>query len=183
MRLYSDYGVAAGDVSAAVKLSALLGRIGKPTQVRIGANYSFEDLRNSPAVVVGAFNNKWTMQLTSSLHFSFVDKDGRFQIRENVPNGRVWEARSGKSDIPDDDFAIVDRLIDSKTGQFAIVTAGLTGSGTEAAGEFVANPEYLEKAIQSAPPGWQKKNLEIVLQTTITDAVSGPPRVIATYSW
>ena len=50
---YADYGVAAGDAYAAVRLSALLGRMGKESQVRIGSHYSFADLRNSPAIVVG----------------------------------------------------------------------------------------------------------------------------------
>ena len=66
---YSDYGVAMGDVYVAARLSALFEHINKPSQVRIGSNYSFEDLRNSPAVVVGAFNNRWTMQMTSNLRF------------------------------------------------------------------------------------------------------------------
>jgi hypothetical protein len=71
--IYTDYGVAAGDVYAAVSISALMGGIDKPSQLRIGTNYTYEDLRNSPAVVVGGFNNKWTMQLTSNLHFAFVE--------------------------------------------------------------------------------------------------------------
>jgi hypothetical protein len=75
-----SYGVAVGDAYAGVSLSGLLGQIGKPSQVRIGSNYSFEDLRNSPAVVVGAFNNRWTMDLTKNLHFAFVEKEGESVI-------------------------------------------------------------------------------------------------------
>ncbi len=44
-------------------------------------------------------------------------------------------------------------------------------------------PDYLEQAFRTAPPDWQKKNLQVVLQTTVTDALAGPPRVIATYFW
>jgi hypothetical protein len=180
---YSDYGVARGDVYAAVALSALLGRIGKPSQVRIGTNYSFEDLRNSPAVVVGAFNNRWTMQITSSLRFVFVEQDGQFMIREQTDGGRVWQDHLGKKGEIIDDAAIVGRLLDSKTGQFTITVAGITGTGTQAAGEFASNPEFLEQGLRSVPEGWQRKNLEIVLQTTVTDLVPGPPRVVAAYSW
>ena len=93
MWTYSGYGVVrGGDAYAAVALSGLLAKIGKPSQLRIGANYSFADLRTSPAVVVGAFNNRWTMGITSSLRFVFVQQDGRFMIREQIPGGR-----SGKS--------------------------------------------------------------------------------------
>jgi hypothetical protein len=180
---YSDYGVARGDAYAAITLAALLGKIGKPSQARIGTDYSFEDLRNSPAVVVGAFNNRWTMHITSSLRFVFVEEDGRFMIREQTNGGRAWEKHWGKNGEALDDAAIVARLLDSKTGQFTITVAGIGGTGTQAAGEFVSNPEFLEQGLRSAPAGWQTKNLEFVLQTTVTDSVAGPPRVVAAYSW
>lgn len=183
MVFYDGYGVALGDVSAAVKISALLGKIGKPNQVRIGANYSFEDLRNSPAVVVGAFNNKWTIDMTSNLHFAFAGGDGHWMIRENIPGGRVWLTHFNKSGNADEDSAIVARLLDSKTGQFTIIVAGLIDSGTEAAGEFASNREILEKALRNAPPDWQTKNLEIVLHTSMTDSIAGPPHVEAAYFW
>lgn len=183
MQFYDGYGVAIGDVSAAVRLSALLGKINKPSQLRIGAHYSFEDLRNSPAVVVGAFNNKWTLKLTQHLHFAFVDDNGKLMIREQIPGGRFWLTHSSKSGTPDEDFAIVGRVLDSNTGQFTIIVAGLIDSGTEAAGEFASKPEYLEKALLHAPPNWQSKNMEFVLQTSMTDSIAGPPTVVASYFW
>jgi hypothetical protein len=179
----SDYGVALGDVYAAVSLSALLGKIGKPSQVRIGPNYSFEDLRNSPDVVVGAFNNKWTMQLMPSLHFAFVEEHEDFMIREDAPGRRTWQTHTGTRGETTEDFAIVSRLLDSKTGQFTIIVAGIGGTGTQAAGEFVSNPGYLEEGLRNAPAGWQTKNMEVVIETTVTDSVPGPPRAVASYFW
>jgi len=90
MTPYADYGVAVGDVYAAVRVSALLGKLGKPSQVRIGTNYSFEDLRNSPAVIMGAFNNKWTMQITPALHFAFVEENGEYTAM--IVNWPVFES-------------------------------------------------------------------------------------------
>jgi hypothetical protein len=180
---YPDYGVAVGDAYSAVSMSALLGRMGKPSQVRIGGNYSFEDLRNSPDVIIGAFNNKWTMQMTPALHFAFIENDGPYHIREQVPNGRVWYTNLRDSEKFGEDYAIVARLLDSKTGQFTVIAAGLTSSGTQAAGEFVSNPGMLERGLQKVPAEWQKKNLEMVLQTTVTDSTPGPPQLVATYAW
>ncbi len=176
-----DYGVARGDAYAAVTLSALLGKMGKPDQVRIGSDYSFGDLKNSPAVVVGAFNNRWTLQTTSNLHFSFVE-EGR-KIREQGANGRVWVQHYGKNQEPVDDSAIVARLLDSSTGQFTIIVAGIGTEGTQTAGEFVTRPELLDAGVRKLPPDWQKKNVEIVLETTVTDYVPGPPRVVAVHVW
>ncbi len=184
MMQYPDYGVAVGDAYAAVKISSLLGTIGKPSQVRIGTNYSYEDLRNSPAVIVGAFNNKWTMQIAPSLHFTFLEENGNIMIREQIPGGRTWT--SSVRAFPQSsgvDYAIVARLLNSKTGQFTIIAAGLTGSGTQTSGEFAASPEDLEKVVSTAPADWQTKNMEVVLQTTVTESVAGPPEVIAAYYW
>ncbi|MGH2511020.1 MAG: hypothetical protein ACRDHZ_26965, partial [Ktedonobacteraceae bacterium] len=71
---YTDYGVAAGDVDTAVRLATLFGKMEKPDQVRVGANFSYADLSNSPTVLIGAFNDMWTMKLMSKLHFALVDK-------------------------------------------------------------------------------------------------------------
>jgi hypothetical protein len=183
MYLASDFGVALGDAQASVSLSGLLGKMGKASQVRIGNNYSFEDLRNSPAVVVGAFNNRWTMQITANLHFAFVESGEQFMIREQVGSGRTWKSIFDKKGNTTDDFAIVGRLLDSKTGQFTVTVAGIEGTGTQAAGELLSNPGYLAEALRDAPADWEKRNMELVLQTTITDSVPGPARVVAAYFW
>jgi hypothetical protein len=182
MFVNSEYGIAVGDAYAALNLSGLLGKIGKPSQVRFGPDYSFEDFRNSPAVVVGAFNNRWTMKLTANLHFAFVEKNGEFTIQEQTPGGRIWKRYAVDSGEPSD-YAIVARLLDSRTGQFMLVVAGISGTGTRAAADFVSNPQSMEKGLRDAPAGWQKSNVELILQTTITDQTAGPPRVVAAYYW
>jgi hypothetical protein len=183
MQLEEGYGVALGDVSAALKFSALLGHLGKTNQVRIGPNYSFQDLRNSPAIVIGAFNNRWTIDMLSSLHFAFVIDKGQYTIREQVPEGRAWVSAYSNAHKLEEDYGIVARLLNSKTGQFTVAAAGLRDSGTEAAGELASNPEALTAALHNAPNGWQNKNMEIVLKTSMTDSIPGPPQVVATYFW
>jgi hypothetical protein len=180
---FQDYGVAMGDVYVAAKLSALFDHIAKPSQLRIGTNYSFEDLRNSPAVVVGAFNNRWTLQMTSNLRFAFAEEDGKFRIQEQGPSGRALSFMAGPHGEVVEDFAIVTRLLDSKTGQVLIAAAGLGANGTQAAGEFISRRDYLEEAFRSAPRDWQQKNLQVVLRTAVTDSVAGPPRVVTMYFW
>ena len=182
MVLLDGYGVALGDVSSAVKFSTMLGKLGKANQLRIGANYSYADLRNSPAIVIGAFNNRWTMDLLSTQNFAFVLDKGEYTIREQVAGHRIWKSRySGR--VLEEDFAVVARLLDSKTGQFTVIAAGLRDSGTESAGEFASNPKYVEEVLRTAPPGWQKENLEVVLKTTIIDSIPGPPQPVTTYFW
>jgi hypothetical protein len=175
--------VPASDSSVAFALSGLFGRLHRPSQLRIGAAATYEDLRNFPAVIVGGFNSKWTMQLVSNLHFAFLRENGQYMIREEVAGGRVWTTQSGPHGETLEDFAIVARLVDSKTGQFTVTVAGIGPRGTQAAGEFVTSARYLEEGLAGAPAGWQNRNLEILLQTSVTDSMAGPPRVIGTYAW
>ena len=64
-----------------------------------------------------------------------------------------------------------------------VVVAGIKSYGTQAAGEFVSNSENLEKALRIAAKDWNRKNLQIVIHTAVTDSVPGPPEVVATYIW
>lgn len=175
--------VPAGDASVAADLSGLFGKLDRPSQLRIGARITYEDLRSFPAVIIGGFNNRWTMQLLSNLRFTFVRDRGQYMIREQVPGGRVWTTRVGAHGEVLEDFAIVSRLIDSKTGQFTVTVAGIGPRGTQAAGEFVGSAHDLDEGLAKAPTEWPDRNLEIVLHTTVTESVAGPPQVIATYAW
>ncbi len=175
--------VPAADASVAVSLSGLFGQLNRPSQLRIGAAATYEDLRDFPAAVIGGFNNNWTMQLVSNLHFAFLRAQGQYMIREQVPGGKIWTTRLGPDGRTLEDFAIVGRLIDSKTGQFTVTVAGIGPRGTEAAGEFVTSSRDLEEGLARAPAGWQNHNLEVLLQTTVTDSVAGPPHVIGVFAW
>lgn len=175
--------VPAADASVAVALSGLFGRLNRPAQLRIGEAATYEDLRNFPAAVIGGFNNRWTMQLVSNLHFAFIRVKGQYMIREEVAGGRVWTTRFGPGGETVEDFAIVARLVDSKTGQFTVTVAGIGPRGTQAAGEFVSSPRDLEDGLAHAPAAWQNRNLEVLLQTTVIDSVAGPPHVIGIYTW
>jgi hypothetical protein len=175
--------VPAADASVAFSLSGMLGRLNRPSQLRIGTAATYEDLRSFPAVIVGGFNSKWTMQLVSNLHFAFLRDHGQYMIREEVPGGRVWTTRMGPGGETVEDFAIVARLIDSKTGQFTVTVAGIGPRGTQAAGDFVTSSRFLEDGLAGVPADWQNRNLEVLLQTTVTDSMAGPPHVEATYAW
>jgi hypothetical protein len=186
IQVYPDLGVGAGDVYAAVSISTFLTQKGRSSQVRVGSNFSFEDLRSSPSVVIGAYNNRWTMEMASNLHFAFQWQppvETFPHIKENMPLGRVWASEVKPNFQYVVDYGVVTRLLDSNTGQLLISTAGLGPAGTQAAGELVSHPQELELALERAPTGWSKKNLQILVQTNVIDSIPGSPHVIATYFW
>lgn len=183
MNAFPDYYIAKDDAAVAVQLSALFATLGKPSQVRSGSGYTFEDLRNFPAVLIGAFDNRWTLQLTSNLRFVFSEVNGDGRIRDSQGDGHVWLPQNNGIGEEVVDYAVVSRLVDSKTGQLTTIAAGIGPYGTEAAGEFISNEKYLDEAVRGAPADWQKKNIQIVLQTAVTDSIAGPPQAVAKYIW
>ena len=63
--------VTLGDVSANVNVASLLTKLNRGFDLRSGEDVAFGDLRQSPAVLIGAFNNGWTLQMTGDLPFVF----------------------------------------------------------------------------------------------------------------
>ncbi len=170
-----------GDGYATALLCGLLARHEKPYQLRFGSELSFVDLRYSPAVLIGAFNNGWTLETTRDLKFVFSNYPS---IRERDGQNRVWALPHVSADGETaEDYAIVSRVFSSETGQVLIAAAGITQYGTRAAGEFLTTREELEIALQHAPAGWSKRNVQFVLHTNIVRETPGRPSVVASYFW
>ncbi len=181
--------VGAGDAVAAVQLTSLFNLRGKATRLRIGIDTSFSDLRDSPVVLLGAFSNTWTMQMTREFRFVFekeLDAGGavwRVKDRQN-PEQWKWSLHNVYPAVKTDtDYAIISRVLNSPSGNTLISAAGITTFGTQAAGEFLTNPAYLDEFMRQAPAGWQKKNLQIVVSVKVIDNTPGPPTLLAVHFW
>ena len=123
---YANTYVAKEDSYVAGQMLAVFDGMGKPRQVKSLAILSVQDLRNSPAVLIGAYSNRWTMELAASLPF-FFDQGKTEAIRERDRPGRVWASHFVGPKFNDltRDFAIVARLVNSSTGQPIIIAAGV----------------------------------------------------------
>ena len=145
---------------------------------------SFTQLREGPFVLIGAFNNPWTLRITEELPLGFELDNGVLKIvdRKSAP-ARSWR---GQWRVPNTDlavdYAVVGRIHDNVTGQPVIILAGLLAEGTEAAGEMVSSPEHLNAMLEKVP-NWEKKNLEAVIETNVVDGHPGPPTVVAVETW
>lgn len=146
---------------------------------------TFEQLREGPVVLIGAFDNPWTMRITKDLPIRFEYDDHSRRIVD--VRGGAQRAWSVQGLMPDaklaQDYAVVARIHDKVTGQPVILLAGIFGEGTEAASEVVSNPIYLRALLQKAPKNWDQLNLEAVIETQLIDAHPGPPTVVAVETW
>jgi hypothetical protein len=179
-----DQYVGAGTAQAAARLSAMLAGWKKPSQVRIGNEFSFYDLRNYPAVLEGAFSNDWTMKLHQRMPFVFVQEGGVRGIRERGAAGKAWFLYSlGSDGKTAEDYAIVSRVFDSGTLEPLVIAAGITQYGTQAAGEFITSEQSFAAGMAGAPKDWQKRNLQILLHLSVIGKVPGKPEVVAIRAW
>jgi hypothetical protein len=176
------------DVSPLVNVAGLLRTYGKTYRVQGEATTSLTDLRRGPSVFIGAFDNGWTLRLTSALRFHFAnDKEmTQFWIEDRAnPGKREWmldrtvQQQTGTYK----DYAIVARLVDPNTDQFVVVAAGIGRGGTVAAGEFLVDANRMEDMLKQVPQNWKQKNMEIVLESQVIQGRSGPPRITAVHVW
>lgn len=151
-------------------------------RVLAASNTEFTQLREGPFVLIGAYDNNWTMRITQDLPFGFDGDVRRIVDRKNAQRSWTlqWDVPNTKLAL---DYAIVARIHDNLTGQPVIILGGILGEGTEAAGEVVSNPVYLNAMLEKAPKNWDHLNVEAVIETHVIEGHPGPPAVVAVEAW
>ncbi len=177
----------------AVTIARVVGDLeshGKKVLIRRESSSSFSDLREGPVVLIGAFNNEWSLRLTHQLRYTLaLDAEKHLIYIKDVKNplARTWswgtdkstERQHGAGAPVFQDYALISRIWNSDTGHVVIVIGGLYTYGTQAAGEFLTDPQLMQTVTQSLPANSAHRNLQIVLGTTVTDDTPGPPKVLA----
>lgn len=177
------------DAVTTARVLGVLQMQGKKVMIRREEASSFSDLREGPVVLIGAFNNEWSLRLTRELRYGMALDAERHLIYikdAKNPSARAWSWATDRSTTDQGaaggpalvDYALISRIWNSETGHVVIVIGGLYTYGTEAAGEFLSDPQLMQ-TIMAKMPRDSHKNLQIVLETTVTDAVAGPPKVLA----
>jgi hypothetical protein len=174
--------VGVGGAQSVQMLSSLLAAKGKKSSLRIGSDLSFADLRNHPTILIGAFSNRWTLQVNRQLRFYFDEATGE-QILDRDRPGIRWQLKRNEKGQELVDYAIITRLLRSDSGEVLVDASGITQYGCKAAGELLTSEAELRAALSKAPANWPDKNLQIVLRSRIVGATSGPPDVEAVYFW
>lgn len=172
--------VTLGDVSANVTVATYLTRNNRSFDLRSGEDIVFGDLLQSPSVLIGAFNNGWTMQMTGDLGFALGPG---LTIQDRSDPKRSWAMVYSQDNKVLVDYAVVARLPHSKTGEPLMAIAGIGQSGTRAAAEFITNPQEIKNLIKSAPKAWAKENVEFVLQTKVVNDIPTAPNIVAVRYW
>src|ERR1035438_9342701 len=179
-----DRYVGIGDCTALFRLGGLFESHVRNVRVRLASKIDFNDLRDSATVLIGAYTNRWSMELSRELPLHFAMCGEKPCITERNQNGKQWAiTRLTPTGISNEDFILISRLPNSKTGSFALIGAGITDSGTDEAGRILSDSVALTPILNGLPKGWSNRNLQIVLYSKVVDTVAAPPQVVNFRVW
>ena len=181
-----DQYVGYGDMVAANQVTAMLAHRNRSVRLRLADSISFADLRQTPALLIGALTNHWTMVFQPNWRFQFKFLPGYSSVivdtGDEPPDGkphRQWSVPVTNDGSTSEDYVLVCRLKDATSGAFAVVVAGIKQFGTEAAGRLVTDPDQLANILRDLPAGWENKNLQIVLRVRVIGNTPAQPEVAA----
>jgi hypothetical protein len=184
-RLHYAGHLALADVITLTRTTAQFEKLHKQFRVLPASKASFAQLREGPVILIGGFDNVWALRLTQHLRFGFESKNGVALLADRKsPQQTTWATAW---DLPYQklahDYALIVRMRDTITGQPVVIAAGISEEGTEAAGEALYKPEYLNELLKNAPKNWDRMNMEAVIETQVIEGHPGPPRVLAAEYW
>jgi hypothetical protein len=175
-----------GDAVGLARLMSFLGREGKDYRVRGVNNVSYSDIKENDSILVAYFSNPWTLETLKNTRFRLsANSRKRHVVDQQRPGFEDWAMVGGGWPLMNNevDFAIITRLTDAKAGKTRIVIGGFSPFGTEAALTLAASEAGMNEALSSLPSGWERRNVQIVLKTTVAAMMPGPPEIMATHSW
>ena len=139
--------------SAIAQVSSLIDHSGGAAKLLAAPTTPISDLREHPIVLLGAYNNQWTMRLLQPIRFHFtMVQPVESIIDQNEPQVH-WSRDRSRPYASTDDYALIARYRDGTTGDWVIALAGLGRNGTEAAAHFATSPHYMQMLEKS---GWAR---------------------------
>jgi hypothetical protein len=180
-----DQVMSFGHVHGIATLSSWLAAHGQAPQVRLGNWATVADLHDNPLIFFGALNNPWTVELTKDLRFRVEPRGPESVVVDRIDPTRRWSVpdyRRRGYDVSVD-YGLVTRVIDPATGQVRISIGGICHYSSQSAAEFLTTPRYWSAMAKTAPRGWEKMNMQVVLEVKVTQKVPRSPKVVAWHFW
>jgi len=178
-----DYPFVSMQIASSIaQLSGLLERSGVSPQLEPSATTSLTELREHSVILLGGYNNQWTMRLIDPLRFHFVPGPEGL-IADRMQPQAHWSRDSSQPYSSADDYALIARFRDATTGGWVVVFAGLGRNGTEAAAQFATSPHYMQLLREQMGRDFSNQNVEVVLKVNVVDGKTGAPSILAVHFW
>jgi hypothetical protein len=173
-----------GDSQGLANLAAFCTRNRRRYNVKVVDDTSFADLRKNSTVLLGAFSSRWTLEVCKDLRFVFDGTGDKARIVDTRQPGRFWSPKNPETNaITEEDYAVIGRVYDVKSGQVVVIAAGITTFGTQSAAEFITDPVLVEQLVSGAPAKWESKNVQAVIHTKVIGKTPGKPRIVSAHFW
>ena len=169
------------DVRAMMTLSDLISQHNGEQRLRLNTAVSLDDLRQGPAILIGAMDNPWTLRAISHLRYQFGgDDEENYWIIDTRTGKRTGWSLDLKTPITSvtRDYAILARIHSEETGQPQVIVGGIGMSGTAAAGELLTNAAQMEALMQRVAGGFDKRDFEAVISTDVVNGIAGEPKIL-----
>ena len=178
-----EYPFVSMQTAAAIsQISGLVERFGATTQVLSSPSTPLTELREHSVVLLGGYNNQWSMRLLQSQRFQFTQEPVESIVDRTQPQVH-WSRDKSLPYSSADDYALVARFRDTTTGSWVVVLAGLGRNGTEAAAQFVTSPHYTQLLREQSGRDFSNRNIEGVLRVSVVDGKTGAPSILAVHTW
>lgn len=182
-----DDTVTIGNLRAAIGILSALHDYGVTSELRWPQEVQSADLNRSNVIFIGGFNNPWTKNLNRGLRFSFREihtaSKSIWMIQDLRSPNEHWSITKAYPEQIVADYALVTRIIDPDGNRVVISAGGLSQFGTQAAGEFLADENQMKAFAETAPRGWEHRNLQIVLGMGVDGKRIVNPKILATNIW
>ena len=186
VQTFHNWHVSQPVLQATLSVALALERKGKTPLVRLGTDLKMDELRGHPIIAIGSFSNPWTQQNVAGLRFTFdrgaSDREPP-RIKDTLNPQRSWSLPHTYPEPQTKDYAIVTRTFDPVTREPFVSLAGLHSFGNQIAGEFVSQESSWNELAGRAPAGWEKMNLQVVLETNIIGTTPSSPKIVEVYFW
>jgi hypothetical protein len=168
--------------SAIAQVSGVLEHSSVTTKLLSSPSTPLTELREHPIILLGGYNNQWTMRLLQAQPIQFTPEPVESIIDGKQPQAH-WVRDKSLPYSSADDYALIARFRDSTTDSWVVVLAGLGRNGTEAAAQFVTSPRYMQLLRDQAGRDFSNRNVEAVLKVSVIDGKTGAPSIQTVHVW
>lgn len=168
--------------SAISHVSGLLQSSGVQAQLKSAGATPLTELREHSFILLGAFNNRWSLRLVEPLRFHFASEPAESIVDRTQPQVR-WVRDPSLPYSSADDYALVARYRDVTADSWVVVIAGVGRNGTEAAAEFATSQRYMQLLRDQLGKDFANRNIEAVLKVSVIDGRTGAPSILAVHAW
>jgi hypothetical protein len=168
--------------SGIAQITGVMEHYGVATELHSSPSTPLTVLREHPAVLLGGYNNQWTMRFLLPQRYQFTPVPVESIIDRTRPQVH-WERDHSQPYSSADDYALLARFRDTTTDSWVVVLAGLGRNGTEAAAQFATSPHYMQLLRDKMGRDFSNQNIEAVLKVNVIDGKTGAPSILTVYSW